>query len=151
SPAADTIPPLFVYEAIATVAGPKGLHEVPIHKFFVAPGRTVLERGEFLLRLRLPPVPPRSGAHYLRFIPRNEMDIAVVGAGAALPLDESRPRCVHARVALAAVAPPPLLVPEAGAALVDGPLTDALIEKAASLAQTAAKPISDMRGTAAYR
>ncbi len=151
SPAADTIPPLIAYEAVGTVAGPKGLREVPIDQFFVAPGRTVLERGEFLLRLRLPPVKPRSGAHYLRFIPRNEMDIAVVGAGVAVTLDESRSRCLAARVALAAVAPTPLLVPAAGAALVDGPITEAMIDKAAALAQAAARPISDMRGDAAYR
>src|SRR5439155_14898214 len=81
----------------------------------------------------------------------NEMDIAVVGAGVAVTLDESRNRCVAARVALAAVAPTPLLVPEAGAALLDGPLTEAAIDKAATLAQAAARPISDMRGDAAYR
>jgi carbon-monoxide dehydrogenase medium subunit len=151
SPAADTIPPLIAYEAACTIAGPGGTREVPVEKFFVGPGRTVLGKGEFLLRLHLPPPKPRSGAHYLRFIPRNEMDIAVVGAGVALTLDESRTRCVAARVALAAVAPTPLLVLEAGAALVDGPLNDALLAKAASLAQAAARPISDMRGDADYR
>jgi CO/xanthine dehydrogenase FAD-binding subunit len=151
SPAADTIPPLIAYEAVCAIAGPKGSREVPIEKFFVAPGRTVLERGEFLVGFRLPLVKPRSGAHYLRFIPRNEMDIAVVGAGVAVTLDESRRRCIAARVALAAVAPTPLFVPEAGAALMDGPVSEALIEKAAALAQAAARPISDMRGDAAYR
>src|SRR5262249_61022103 len=94
---------------------------------------------------------PRMGASYLRFIPRNEMDIAVVGVGSAVTLDAAGSRCLAARVALAAVAPTPLLVPEAGAALVDGPLTDAHLEKAAALAQAAARPISDMRGDADYR
>jgi carbon-monoxide dehydrogenase medium subunit len=79
------------------------------------------------------------------------MDIAVVGVGAAVTLDDSRSRCTGARVALAAVAPTPLLVAEAGAALVDGTLTDAHLEKAAALAQAAARPISDMRGDADYR
>jgi carbon-monoxide dehydrogenase medium subunit len=79
------------------------------------------------------------------------MDIAVVGVGAALTLDESRTRCVDARIALAAVAPTPLLVPQAGAALVDGPISQKLIDRAAELARAAARPISDMRGDADYR
>jgi carbon-monoxide dehydrogenase medium subunit len=151
SPAADTIPPLIAYEGVCVIAGPAGTREVPVDKFCTAPGRTVLGKGEFLVSFRLPAPRRLSGASYLRFIPRNEMDIAVVGAGTAVTLDQSKSRCLAARVALAAVAPTPLLVPEAGAALVDGPLTDALIQKAASLAQAAARPISDMRGNADYR
>jgi carbon-monoxide dehydrogenase medium subunit len=151
SPAADTIPPLIALEAVCVIAGPTGTREVPVENFCTGPGRTVLGRGEFLVSLRLPPPRPHSGAAYLRFIPRNEMDIAVVGAGVALTLDASKSRCTAARVALAAVAPTPLLVPEAGAALVEGPLSDELIVKAAALARAAARPISDMRGDADYR
>src|SRR5439155_13980834 len=127
SPAADTIPALIAHQAVAIIAGPGGRREVPVEAFCTAPGRTVLGRGELLASLRLPPPPPRSAGRYLRFIPRNEMDIAVVGAGVVVVLDESGSRCVAARVALAAVAPVPLFVPEAGAALVDGPLTEARI------------------------
>ena len=151
SPAADTIPPLIAYQATCVVAGPNGRREVPVEQFCTAPGRTVLERSELLLSLVLPAPKPNSGAAYLRFIPRNEMDIAVVGAGVWVALDDSRTRCTAARVALAAVAPTPLLVPEAGQALVDGLISDKLIDKAAMLAQAAAKPISDMRGDADYR
>ncbi len=151
SPAADTIPALIVYQAVCIIAGPKGVRDVPVEKFCTAPGRTVLDQGEFLVSLRLPQPKPHSGAHYLRFIPRNEMDIAVVGVGASVTLEENRTRCLAARVALAAVAPVPLPVPEAGAVLVDGPLSDQLLDKAAALAQAAAKPITDMRGDADYR
>jgi carbon-monoxide dehydrogenase medium subunit len=151
SPAADSIPALITYEAVCTIAGPHGTREVPVEKFCTGPGRTVLAPGEFLVSLRLSPPRPHSGAHYLRFIPRNEMDIAVVGVGAAVALDDSRTRCLAARIALAAVAPTPLLVPEAAAALIDGQLTDRMIDKAAILAQAAARPISDMRGDADYR
>jgi carbon-monoxide dehydrogenase medium subunit len=151
SPAADTIPPLIAHEAVCVIAGSGGKREVAVEKFCTAPGRTVLGRGELLVTLRLPVLKQRFGASYLRFIPRNEMDIAVVGAAAAVTLDESRSRCVGARIALAAVAPTPLLVPEAAAALVDGPLSDALIDKTATLARAAARPISDMRGDADYR
>jgi carbon-monoxide dehydrogenase medium subunit len=151
SPAADTIPPLIAGEAVCLIAGPEGTRELPVERFCTAPGRTALTRGEFLVSLRLPPPKGHSGAHYQRFIPRNEMDIAVVGVGVAVALDPSGVRCLAARIALAAVAPTPLLVPEAGAALVDGPLSDKLIEKAAALARAAARPISDMRGDADYR
>jgi len=151
SPAADTIPPLIVLEGTCVIAGPKGTRQVPVEKFCTAPGRTVLERGELLVRLELPPPKANSGAHYLRFIPRNEMDIAVAGAAASVTLDDKKTRCVAARIALAAVAPTPLLVPDAAAALVDGAINESLINKAASVAQAAAKPISDMRGDADYR
>jgi CO/xanthine dehydrogenase FAD-binding subunit len=151
SPAADTIPALIAHEAICVIAGPEGKRELPVEKFCTGPGRTVLTRGEMLVSLRLP-VPRRlSGAAYLRFIPRNEMDIAVVGVGASVVLDAKKERCIAARVGLAAVAPTPLCVPEAGAALVDGALSDAQLERAAALAQAAARPISDMRGDAEYR
>src|SRR5205807_6359546 len=105
SPAADTIPPVIAYEGVCVVAGPEGTREVPVEKFCTAPGRTVLARGELLVSLRMPPPRPLSGSAYLRFIPRNEMDIAVVGAGVAVTLDSTRSRCIRARVALAAVAP----------------------------------------------
>ena len=149
SPAADSIPALIACEAIAVIAGAKGTREVPVEKFCTGPGRNVLELGEFLLRLQLPAPKPRTGSAYQRFIPRNEMDIAVVGVGAAVTLDESRTKCVAARIALGAVGPTPLLVPDPG--LAGSSLTEADIERAAALAQQTARPISDMRGSAEYR
>jgi carbon-monoxide dehydrogenase medium subunit len=151
SPAADTIPALIALEATCTIAGPKGNREVPVEKFCTGPGRNVLGRGEFLVAFRMPPPQPRSGAAYQRFIPRNEMDIAVVGAGVAVTLDEKKSKCTAARVALGAVAPTPLLVAEAGAALAGSDLGEAALAKAAALAQAAARPISDMRGDSDYR
>lgn len=151
SPAADAIPALIALEATCVIAGQKGRREVPVERFCTGPGKNVLGRGEFLVALRIPPPGKNTGAAYLRFIPRNEMDIAVAGAGVAVTLDDTKSRCLSARVALAAVAPTPLLVPEVGAALVDGALNDALIDKAAALAQAAARPISDMRGDADFR
>jgi carbon-monoxide dehydrogenase medium subunit len=151
SPAADTIPALIVHQAVCIIAGPNGNRDVPVEQFCTAPGRTVLQPGELLVGFRMPPPAPHSGAHYQRFIPRNEMDIAVVGVAVSVALDESKMRCTSARIALAAVAPTPLLVAEAAAALVDGEISDTLIDKAASLAQAAAKPIRDMRGDVEYR
>jgi carbon-monoxide dehydrogenase medium subunit len=151
SPAADSIPALIALEATCDIAGPSGMRSVPVEQFCVAPGKTILQRGEFLVRLRFPAPKMHSGAAYLRFIPRNEMDIAVVGAGVSVMLDAMKSKCTAARIALAAVAPTPLLVADAGAALVGSSLDDAAIARAASLAQAAASPISDMRGDADYR
>jgi len=151
SPAADTTPMLIALEATCHIAGPQGPRQLPVETFCTAPGRTALERGELLVSIDLPAPKPHSGAHYLRFIPRNEMDIAVVGAGASVVLDDKKQKCLAARIGVGAVAPTPLLVPDAGAALVDGALSDALIDKAVQAARAAAKPISDMRGTAEYR
>ncbi len=151
SPAGDAIPALIALQTTCEIAGPKGTREVEAEQFCVAPGKNCLERGEMLVTLKMPAPKPNSGAAYLRFIPRNEMDIAVVGAGVWVELDASKCKCVAARIALAAVAPKPLLVMNAAAALVGSDLTDADLDNAAALAQAAATPISDMRGDAEYR
>jgi carbon-monoxide dehydrogenase medium subunit len=151
SPAADTSPALIVHHATCVIAGPNGRRELPVEQFCTGPGRTALQTGEFLVSLHMPPPQPNSGAHYLRFIPRNEMDIAVVGAGASVVLDREHTSFVAVRVALGAVAPTPLLVETAAATLIGKPIADDSIQQAAEVAQAAARPIDDMRGTAQYR
>jgi CO/xanthine dehydrogenase FAD-binding subunit len=149
APSADSVPLLIVLGATCRVAGLRGSRDVPVEDFCTAPGRTVLQPGELLVSLHLPPPPPHSGARYLRFIPRNEMDIAVAGAGVEVILENGRFR--SARVALAAVAPTPLYVREAGESLAGSPVDETSIAAAAEIARKSAKPITDMRGTADYR
>jgi carbon-monoxide dehydrogenase medium subunit len=151
SPAADTIPALIVHQSICEIAGPDGRRQVLVEEFCIAPGQTILENGEFLVSLFIPPPKPGFGAHYLRFTPRNEMDIAVAGVGASVVLDESGATFRSARIAMAAVAPTPLFVPQAGEALAGRRVSEETIEEAARIAQAATRPISDMRGTAAQR
>ncbi len=149
SPSADAVPSLIALGATCRVASVAGEREVPVEEFCSAPGRNVLSEQEVLVSLNLPAPSPASGACYLRFIPRNEMDIAVAGAGVSVRLADG---CfATGRVALAAVAPTPLLVPAAGAALRGQPVGRAAIAAAAAAAKAAASPISDMRGTAEYR
>jgi CO/xanthine dehydrogenase FAD-binding subunit len=150
-PAGDSIPALIALSATARIVGPKGERRVPVEEFCTGPGRNVLQNNELLVSLQLPPPRPRSGARYLRFIPRNEMDIAEVGVGASVVLNEAGDRFEAARIALGAVAPTPLYVPEAGAALAGQPVSDEAIAGAAALAVAAARPITDMRGTAEHR
>ena len=151
SPAADCIPPLIVLNATCVIAGPKGEREIPVEDFCTGPGQTVLGTGEILVSIKIPTPLQNSSSYYLRFIPRNEMDIAIVGAGAAVVLDEAKQRIVSARIALAAVAPTPLFAEEASALLAGKEISDATIDEAAQAAQSIARPISDMRGTAEQR
>lgn len=151
SPAADSIPALIVHKATCIIVGSNGTREIPVEQFCIAPGKNVLQNGEFLLAIKVPVVKEIFGAHYLRFIPRNEMDIAVVGAGASVTLDKAKQKILSARIALAAVAPTPLLVEEAGMFLAGKEITEENIREAARIAQAAARPISDLRGTEEYR
>ena len=151
SPAADSIPGLIAHGALCVIAGPGGRRELPAAQFCTAPGRTALGRGELLVSLLIPALPPRSGAAYLRFTPRNEMDIAVVGAGALAALDESGQAFQAACLALGAVGPTPIEVSAVADALRGQPVNEETLALVARLAREAARPISDMRGTAEQR
>jgi carbon-monoxide dehydrogenase medium subunit len=150
SPAADSVPAIIAARAVAVVVGSSGRREVPVEQIAVGPGKTSLAADEFVLEIRLPPRPARSADAYLRSIPRTEMDIAVVGAGVSLTLGADG-GITEAHVALGAVAPTALLVPEAGAAIVGSKLDDAALERLDAAARAACRPISDKRGTADYR
>ena len=149
SPAADTTPALIALGARARIVGPNGEREVPVEAFVVSPGRTVLKPGELLVELLVPAPAPHSSDAYLRFIPRNEMDIAVVGVGASLTLDGDKVKA--ARIALGAVAATPILASKAADAIIGKKLDDAALEAAGRAASEACSPIDDMRGTAEFR
>jgi len=151
SPAADSIPALIVHDAVCHITGPNGARTLPVEEFCTAPGQNALQAGEFLTSITVPTPKENFGAGYLRFIPRNEMDIAVVGAGASVILDDDKKRFVSARIALGAVAPTPLLASAAGAFLSGKAVTYENIKEAARMAQAIAKPITDLRGTAEHR
>jgi len=151
SPAADSIPSLIAYDVTCHLAGPEGRRTVKAAEFCTAPGRNVLKRGEMLTALQFPPVAKGSSSAYLRFIPRNEMDIAVVGAASWLQLDAAGKNVIAARVALAAVAPTPLYLQEASTWLAGKPATAETFTQAGAMASDAARPISDKRGTTDYR
>lgn len=150
SPAADSVPALIAAGAIGVIAGRDGRREIPVEQIVVAPGRNALLRGEFVLEVKLPVRPNRAADAYMRAIPRTEMDIAVVGAGVDLMLDENGV-CVAARMALGAVAPTAILVPEAGKALVGTKLNESALSRMEEAIRAACRPINDKRGTAEYR
>jgi len=150
SPAADSVPAMIAARAVCVLVGPAGRREVPAEAIAVSPGKTSLSPGEFVLEIRLPARPPRSSDAYLRNIPRTEMDIAVVGAGVNVTLDETGV-CTDAHVALGAVAPTALLAPEAAAALIGSRLDDDALARLDEAARAACRPISDKRGTVEFR
>lgn len=149
SPAADSIPAMMVLDGVAHIAGPNGRREVRVDAFCTAPGRSVLQPGEFVVSIQFAQPAAHSGNAWERFIPRNEMDIAVVNAACSITLEGET--VTEARIALGAVAPTPLMVPSAAEALVGRRLTDDTIAAAGAAAKEAATPIEDMRGTVRQR
>lgn len=150
SPAADSVPALVAAGAVARVLGSDGERDIPVEDIPVGPGRSSLAKGELVESIFLPARPGRSGDAYLRFIPRTEMDIAVVGAAVSLTLDDGGV-CTSARVSLGAVAPTVLLVEDAASALIGSSVNAAALEALAQAASAACNPIDDKRGTVEFR
>ncbi len=150
SPAADSVPAMVAAGARAVVAGQAGKRTIAVEGVPTGPGRTSLAKGEIIEAILLDKRPPRSGDAYQRFIPRTEMDIAVVSAGVNLTLDEHG-AVKSARVALGAAAPTVLLVEEAAEVLVGSKLDEATLERLATVCAAACRPIDDKRGTIAFR
>jgi carbon-monoxide dehydrogenase medium subunit len=151
SPAADSIPALIALGAVCEIAGPAGSRELPAAQMCTGPGTNALGEDELLVALRLPAPAPNSGAAFERFTPRNEMDIAVCNCAASVTLSADGSTFASGRIVLGAVGPTPLLADEASAAVAGKPATTSTIAQIAELAAAAARPITDMRGSAAQR
>jgi carbon-monoxide dehydrogenase medium subunit len=151
APSADSVPSALVHEASVVLVSPSGTRTIPLDEFFTGPGKNVSEPNEVVLEIILPPPPDNSSSHYLRFIPRNEMDIAVAGVASLLALAPDSLTCTKARIALASVGPTPVRAKKAEAFLEGKDLTNELIEEAAALAVESASPITDVRGSIEYR
>jgi carbon-monoxide dehydrogenase medium subunit len=150
SPAADSVPAMIAAGATCVIVGSKGKREVPVEQVCTGPGKTSLAKDEFIIEFKFPKKAPRTSDAYLRFIPRTEMDIAVVGAGVSVTLDD-KGVCSAAKVCLGAVAPTAVVVADAAKALVGNKLDDATLAKLDAAVRAACKPIDDKRGTIDYR
>ncbi|MDA1036145.1 MAG: xanthine dehydrogenase family protein subunit M [Chloroflexi bacterium] len=147
TPSADGICPLIVHSAVATITGVDGTRTVSVQDFCTGPGRNVLNFGELLLNIQIDAPPAHFGASYQRFIPRNEMDIAIAGVAASVVLDAMGERIESGRIALSAVGPTPIFAKKASDSLAGQPATAETFAKAGEIASTEASPITDMRGT----
>lgn len=150
SPAADSVPAIVAAGAVVIITGPNGQRELPVEEFCTGPGKTVLEKGEIVVSFNFPARSGSYGDAYLRMTPRTEMDIAVVGVGINIGLDE-KGVCTTVRVGLGAVAAKVLLVEDAAKALIGTSVDDVALEKLAIATSAAARPIDDKRGTKEYR
>lgn len=150
SPAADSVPAMVVNGVRAVVAGGSGSRTVPVSEIVTGPGKTSLADDEFIVEFEIDHMPDHTGDAYLRLIPRTEMDIAVVGVGVRLTLDDAG-KVSAADIVLGAVAPTVVRVPEAEAALVGNQINDEILATVSAAASEACNPIDDKRGTIAYR
>ena len=151
APSADTIPALIVLKAQANICSPHGNRRVPVEEFCTGPGQTILEPNEILVSFSIPLPRKHEGAFFIRFIPRNDMDIAIANAAASIVIDSSGETIIEGRVAIGAVAPTPLYVADVEPVLSGRPIADDVIAQAADIARQAARPITDMRGTVDQR
>ena len=149
SPAGDSVPALIAAGCKAVIAGPGERKEIPIENFHLGPGKTILENGQMLVALKFPKRNNNSADAYLRMTPRTEMDIAVVGCGVNISIENGV--CTNARVSLGAVAPKPLLINEASDMLVGSSLDEETLEKVSKICRDSCNPIDDKRGTIDYR
>jgi len=150
APSADTSPPAVVFDTVAEIARPQGTREPLVEELWSGPGKTLLTTDEIVVSFRLPPPPPHTGSVYQRHTPRKIMDIAVVGVGIRLTLDDSG-SIADARIALGAVAPTVIRANDAEESLIGKTPSDDVLERAAELTRDASRPISDVRGSADFR
>lgn len=149
APSGDTIPPLMVLGSTVVIAGPNGTREEPVGDIFAGPGQMTLAPDECLVEFRVPATPANASSYYVRFIPRAEMDIAVVGVGVCMSVSDGKIEDVN--IALASVAPTPVRATDAENVLKGETLTAVLAREAGEQAEHHASPISDVRGSADYR
>ena len=151
TPSADTAPALIALDATAKIAGIGGERTISLEEFFKGPGQTVMSSDEILTEITIPKTGPRLVGEYIKFSPREMMDLAYVGVAVVYNLGENDKKCDGVRIVLGAVAPTPIRANRAEAALEGKILTEALAEKAGQIAAEEAKPISDVRSSADYR
>ena len=150
SPGADTVPSLMVNDALVVIASNESPRTIPVADVITGPGSISLETGEFIIEFLLQQPPPRTSDAYERFIPRTEMDIAVVDAAARISLDE-RGHCQEAKIAIGAAAPTVIRVPAAENILQGKKINDEVLTDVMEEVSKACNPINDKRGTIEYR
>ena len=149
SPAMEIGGPLMVFGAEVTLRSASGERSVPVTELLTGPGTTSAAEDELLIAVEVPLPPEGTGSCYARLEYRRQMEIAVVGATAAVTLADGAVE--HARVAITALAPTIRLVPASEEALVGSDGGAEAVQAAAQAAAAATEPISDVRASADYR
>lgn len=150
-PSADGAIPLIVLDTVAKIYGAKGLRSTELLHFFLGPGQTVLEKGEILTELTVPPLLPRTGSAYIKFGRRNAMELPLLGVGMLISLAEDQQTCAKARIGLGVAAPTPIRTFGAEQYLTGKPINDASLAEAGRIAAEEARVRDSIRGEAWYR
>jgi CO/xanthine dehydrogenase FAD-binding subunit len=150
-PSADTAPPLIALGASVKMVGPDGDRSVLVENFFKGPKESVLRKNELLKEISIPNPAEFSSGCYIKLMRRNALDLALVGVGAHLRLDSKSKICKEVRIALGAVAPTPIRVPQAEEVLIDRPIDINRAGEAGRVASQVCRPITDIRSTSGYR
>jgi aerobic carbon-monoxide dehydrogenase medium subunit len=151
TPSADVAPSLIALNATAIIANDTNERIVILEDFFRGPGQTVMDTNEILRAVVIPKTSPQVVGDYIKFSPREMMDLAYAGVAVAYELTAPEGKCRGVRIVLGAVAPTPIRAKRAEAALEGNPLSEELADKAGRIAAEEAKPISDVRSSADYR
>ena len=149
APSAEMAPALIVLGAKIKIMGADGENIVPVENFFTGPGQTVLQSDEILTEIQVPNLLPRSGGVYLKQTIRRSLDLAIVGVGVIITMDDDV--LSNVKIALGAVAPTPIRAKKAEGILDGQRLNDDLLEKASLTASDESSPIDDVRSSADYR
>lgn len=151
SPAGDTIGATLVYNGILQVHGLDGKKTIPVREFFTGPGKNVLKPGDIVLAITLP-VPPADHAGKYFKLGRNRLsDLAIVGVTVMGKKDPTAKSGYRFSIAVASVAPTPVVLTKAEEVLAEKAPTPDTILEAAQAAMDSVKPIDDVRGSATYR
>lgn len=151
TPSADTAPALIALNASAKIASASGEWTLPLADFFRGPGQNAMNADEILTEITIPKSAANRVGEYIKFSPREMMDLAYVGVAVAYNYGKKDKSCSDVRIVLGAVAPTPIRAWRAEAAVEGQVLSEAVAAKAGELAALEAKPISDVRSSADYR
>ena len=151
TPSADVAPSLLVLGAKARINGTDGERLIDLEDFFRGPGQTVMRPEEILTEVLVPRSDERLVGQYIKFSPREMMDLAYVGVAVAFIFNKAEKKCEGVRIALGAVSPTPMRARRAEAVLENQILTEETAEHAGQEASKECKPISDVRSSAEYR
>jgi carbon-monoxide dehydrogenase medium subunit len=151
SPAGDTIGASLLLDGVLNIYGEGGLRQEPLSSFFLGPGETILQTGDIVTSIQFPLPPDGLIGKYIK-LGRNKLsDLSIVGVTAVGYPDADTVSGLHFKLALASVAPVPLVVEQVGDILGSTPVTEESLKVAAEAAMEACTPIDDVRGSARYR
>lgn len=151
SPAGDTIGACLVLGGVLNIHGAGGPRRESLEDFFLGPGMTRLQPGDIVTSIQLPPPPPGAAGIYLKLGRNTWSDLSIVGVTVYAYAKAGVPSGYRFQLALASVAPVPLLVPAVESYLADHPISQQAFVQAARLAQESCVPIDDVRSSARYR